>query len=116
MVGREKMNEITISIDGKTEDSNDDVFTVRLHKSHLSGCVHSKGINVWSAHSYCHGDLKRMMNAITKRFEKSHILFTMVVNNQLASCLQGFKEKQLLHPQIGEMMTCLEGEWKVESK
>jgi len=103
-----------LKILGKTRDSNDDVFDLHHGKSRLHGCIHSKGVNIWAVHSYCHGDLKRMMNYLVEKTGKSNVLFTMVVNNNLMQVLKGFKPEKMYFKPLGEWMTCLRGIWKAE--
>jgi len=54
-----------------------------------------------------------MLDAICKRFGKTHLLFTSVLNTNLAEKLRGFSPKMIFWDKVGEEMLCLEGEWEL---
>jgi len=102
---------LKIEIEGKTKDTNDDVFKATLYDSRLHGCVHKKGINVWVVSCRRRGDFKRLMNGVVKHFGKNKICFTMVINDNLKNTLRGFKERKVWFEPLEEYMTILEGVW-----
>lgn len=108
------MREMDFKIEGKTLDTQDEVFILREGKSLINGCYSKKEkkIYCWLVYSYQKGDFKKMMNFVCEKYKTEDIIFTSTIG-QLNFVLKGFKETEHYHKGMKEMIPCLEGKWKL---
>ena len=103
-----------IRMTGVTIDSGEPTFEVHMEGSWMAGCASSleHTLFIWAVDSKRKGDLKRMMDAAVSKFGMRHVMFTMVLNDNLKQVLKGFKEGKLWFEPCEEYMDTLEGDWE----
>ena len=115
--GKQKPIDLMCTIDfvwtgEKTQDTGSPIFDVKTSNgSYMEGCKSESTLYIWAVSSEIKGDFKEMMNTVVKNTSTNKICFTMVINDNLANVLKGFKWTKHFHDGLKEDVDCLEGEW-----
>lgn len=113
------MENMLLTMDGNTVDSNSPCFNLQFGRSVAVGCyvreeseTNENWIYVWAIMGSKEGDFKKLMDKLVTHFKTNNVRFTNVINPFIDK-LKGFKVEERTDQHFPEIVTDYVGIWNI---